>query len=186
MPWNQGRLAAAEIDPDRLKQLRNYKDAPLRARAIKVIDKAVVTSQDRKATLEAFQGVLTLAGRPEQGHAVYLKVCATCHRLLGEGEDVGPDLATVAGRSADNLLLHILDPNREVATNYVNYSVATTDGRTISGIIASESASALTLKRAQGVMDVVPRSQIEAVASLACRSCPRGWRKGRALRIWPT
>ncbi len=175
-----GRLAAAEIDSDRLKQLRTYKDAPLRARAIRIIDKAVVTSQDRKATLEAFQGALTLAGRPEQGHAVYLKVCATCHRLLGEGVEVGPDLATVAGRPADNLLLHILDPNREVVANYVNYNVATTDGRTISGIIAAESATALTLKHAQGVMDVVPRSQIEVIASTGLSLMPEGLEKGES------
>ena len=134
-------LAAAELDPDRLKQLRTHKDGQLRARAIRVIDNESLTARDRQATLKAFQVVLTLDGRPERGHAVFLKECATCHRALGEGVEVGPDLATVAGRTADDLLLHILDPNREVAPNYVNYNVATSDGRTISGIIASESAT---------------------------------------------
>ncbi len=175
-----GTLAASEIDPDRLKQLRNHKDALLRARAIRIIEKASLTAQGRKAALEAFQVVLTLSGRPERGHAVYLKVCSTCHRLLGEGVEVGPDLATVAGRSADNLLLHILEPNREVAPNYVNYNVATTDGRTISGIITSESATALTLKRAQGVTDVVPREQIEAVSSTGLSLMPEGLEKGES------
>jgi len=122
--------------------------------------------------------VLTLDGRPERGHAVFLKACATCHRVLGEGVEVGPDLATVAGRSPDDLLLHILDPNREVAPNYVNYNVATTDGRTISGIIASESATALTLKRALGVTEVVPRGQIEAFASTGLSLMPEALEKG--------
>ena len=93
--------------------------------------------------------------------------------------EVGPDLATVAGRSADDLLSHILDPNREVAPTYVNYSVATSDGRTLSGIIASESAAALTLKRAGGVTDVVPRAQIEAVASTGLSLMPEGLEKGQ-------
>jgi len=171
-------MAAAEIDPDRLKQLRSHKDAQLRARAIKVIDNASLPARDRKATLAAFQVAVTLEGRPERGHAVFLKACATCHRVRGEGVEVGPDLATVAGRSADDLLLHILDPNREVAPTYVNYSVATTDGRTISGIIASESAMALTLKRAEGVIDVVPRAQIEAAASTGLSLMPEGLEKG--------
>lgn len=123
--------------------------------------------------------VLTLDGRPERGHALFLKACATCHRVLGEGVEVGPDLATGAGRSADDLLLHILDPNREVAPNYVNYNVATTDGRTISGIFASEPATSLTLKRALGVTDVVPRAQIEAVASTGLSLMPEGLEKGQ-------
>ncbi len=107
----------------------------------------------------------------------FLKTCATCHRVRGEGVEVGPNLATVAGRSPDNLLLHILDPNREVAPNCVNYNVVTTDGRTISGIIASESATALTLKRALGVTEVVPRGQIEAFASSGLSLMPEGLEK---------
>ena len=48
----------------------------------------------------------------------------------------------------------------------------------ISGIIASETATALTLKRAEGVTDVVPRSQIEAVASTGLSLMPEGLEKG--------
>ena len=171
-------LAAAEIDPDRLEQLRNQKDPQLRARAQRFLNAEPATAHDRKATLAAFQVAITLRGWPEDGHAAFLKTCATCHRVRGEGVEVGPDLATVAGKSPDDLLLHILDPNREVAPNYVNYNVATTDGRTISGIIASESATALTLKHALGVTEVVPRERIEAFASTGLSLMPEGLEKG--------
>jgi len=57
--------------------------------------------------------------------------------------------------------------------------VATTDGRTISGIIASEPATSLTLKRALGATDVVPRAQIEAVASTGLSLMPEGLEKGQ-------
>lgn len=77
------------------------------------------------------------------------------------------------------MLLHVLDPNREVTPNYVNYNVATTDGRTSSGIMAAESSTALMLKRAQGVIDVVPRAQIEAVASNGLSLMPEGLGKGQ-------
>ena len=150
-------LTASEIDPDRLRQLRTHKDPQLRARAQRILGAELAASRDRRATIDAYRQASTLFGRPDPGRVVFQKTCATCHRAKGEGVEVGPDLATVAGRSAEDLLLHILDPNREVAANFVNYNVATADGRTISGIIASESATALTLKRAQGVTDVIPR-----------------------------
>ena len=155
-----------------------HRDPQIRARAEKVLGPLDVTTADRKATLDAFRQASTLRGNPGSGRAVFQKVCATCHRVSGQGVDVGPDLATVAGRSADDLLLHILDPNREVASNYMNYNVATTDGRTVSGIIASESATALTLKRAEGVTEVIPRGQIEAVASTGLSLMPEGLEKG--------
>ena len=59
-----------------------------------------------------------------KGRDVFAKMCATCHQAEGRGVDVGPDLATVASRSPEDLLTHILDPNREVAPNFVNYHVA--------------------------------------------------------------
>ena len=82
-------------------------------------------------------------------------------------------------------MLHILDPNREVQPTYVNYNVATTDGRILTGIIADESANAVTLKRAEGVTDVIPRSRIETIASTGQSLMPEGLEKGMNGRISP-
>jgi putative heme-binding domain-containing protein len=95
---------------------------------------------------------------------------------------VGPNLASVSGRTPDDLLLHILDPNREVAPNFVNYSVATDSGRVYSGIIAEESATALVLKRAEGATDVVARDQIEQITSTGVSLMPEGLEKGLSPR----
>jgi putative membrane-bound dehydrogenase-like protein len=171
-------FAPGDIDPDRARQLRSHKDPLIRSRALKALGTESVASRDRMTLIGSYRDALSLAGRPEKGREVFIKTCATCHRALGQGTDVGPDLATVTGRSPEDLLMHILDPNREVAPNYVNYNVATTDGRVVSGIIASESATALTLRRAEGATDVIPRSQIETVASTGLSLMPEGLEKG--------
>ncbi|HEV3167866.1 MAG TPA: c-type cytochrome, partial [Isosphaeraceae bacterium] len=106
------------------------------------------------------------------------KVCATCHRAEGQGTQVGPDLATVTGRTPEDLLTHILDPNREVPPSYLNYTLATSDGRVVSGLIADESATAVTLKRAEGATDVIPRSRIEQIASTGLSLMPEGLEQG--------
>ncbi len=109
---------------------------------------------------------------------MFKKVCATCHRAEGVGVDVAPNFATITGRSPEDLLVHILDPNREVAPNFVNYSVETTDGRILTGLIAEESANAVTLKRAEGATDVIPRSRIESISSTGLSLMPEGLEKG--------
>src|SRR5439155_12556131 len=100
--------------------------------------------------------------------------CATCHRLGDLGKDVGPNLATIRQWSPEQALSNILDPNREVAPNFVGYTVETKDGRTLDGIIAAESAASLTIKRAEGVTETVLRRDIAQLSGSGLSLMPEG------------
>jgi putative heme-binding domain-containing protein len=171
-----GAVQPSDLDPARRAALRSQKDAGLRARAEKLL--AAIQTSNRAEVIAGYRKALEMAGDLERGRAVFKKTCATCHKAEGVGVDVGPNLATVTGRTPEDLLIHVLDPNREVAPPYINYNVALSDGRVLSGLIADESPSALTLKRAEGAADVVPRSQIEAVSSTGQSLMPEGLEKG--------
>ncbi len=106
------------------------------------------------------------------------KRAPSCHQAEGQGIDVGPNLATVATRSPEELLTHIIDPNREVAPQFLNYNVALQDGRVISGVIAEESANAISLRRAAGATDTVARREIDTMASTGISLMPEGLEKG--------
>ena len=169
-------VSASDLDTERRAHLLNHPDPRIRARAGKALEG--LSPPDRKEVLKDYKDASVLQGDREKGRIVFSKVCATCHKAEGQGLNVGPDLATVAGRSSDDLLVHILDPNREVAPSFVNYTVATTDGRVFTGLIAEESANSLTLKRAEGVMDEIARNRIDAIASSGRSVMPEGLEKG--------
>jgi putative heme-binding domain-containing protein len=169
-------VSPADIDPARQKQLLAHASASVRSRAAKLL--ANGNRPDRGAVISSLRKAINLEGNRERGRAVFIKTCSTCHKAEGQGTDVGANLATVTGRTPEDLLVHILDPNREVAPSYINYNVETTDGRVITGIIAEESANAVTLKRAEGVTEVVPRARIAAVASTGLSLMPEGLEKG--------
>lgn len=169
-------VAPLDLDPARQKQLLTNPNASIRSRAEKSLGSA--GRADRNAIIATYRPSLTLTGDREKGRAVFKKVCATCHRAENQGIDVGPNLATVTGRTPEDMLIHVLDPNREVAANFINYNVETTDGRVLTGLIAEESANAVTLKRAEGVSDVVPRNRIESIASTGLSLMPEGLEKG--------
>ena len=59
----------------------------------------------------------------------------------------------------------------------MNYNVALLDGSVVSGIIALESANAITLKRAQGATDSVERDQIATIAATGVSLMPEGLEK---------
>jgi putative heme-binding domain-containing protein len=166
----------ADLDPARRTQLLDHPSAQVKELARSLL--GATARPDRKAVLEAFRPALTLTGEKPRGKELFTKVCATCHRAEGQGFEVGPSLETVAGRTPEDLLVHILDPNREVAANYVGYIVQTTDGQSLSGLIAEESAHALTLRRASAASDVVPRARIEGVASTGLTLMPEGLEAG--------
>lgn len=109
-----------------------------------------------------------------KGAIVYRRECANCHQLGKEGFAVGPNLATIRHRSPQEILIHVLDPNREVSPDFVEYSVLLSDGRTLTGLIASETDAGLTLRRSEGKEDTILRREIEQIASSGKSLMPEG------------
>ncbi|MFT7642251.1 MAG: putative heme-binding domain-containing protein, partial [Pirellulaceae bacterium] len=89
----------------------------------------------------------------------------------------GKDLKSIRNRGPEAILVNVLDPNREVDPAYVNYTVITTRGRTYSGIIADESATSVTLKRAENTTDTLLRINIDELKSSRQSIMPEGLEK---------
>src|SRR5207245_6985747 len=117
-----------------------------------------------KAVVDEYRAALELTGDVLRGREVFRKTCSTCHRLENVGTEVGPDLlSALRNKSHEALLTDILDPSREVDPRYLNYLVTTTAGRVFTGLIAVESPSSVTLRRAERAEDTVLRSQIDEI-----------------------
>lgn len=165
-----GSIPRADIDPGRRAQLLKHPTEAIRKRAAELLGDNARTA--REPIVATYKPSLEMAGDPRRGHEVFRQVCATCHIAEGEGKSVGPDMATITTRLPEDLLTQILDPNREVQPAYLNYTIATTDGQVYSGLITQESPAAVTLKRAEGATDVIPRDRIEAIASTGLSLMP--------------
>jgi putative heme-binding domain-containing protein len=167
-----GTVAAALIPETRRALLMNSPDASLRARARALFQNG--SPGPRQPVIARYKESLGRPGRRDRGQVVFERECLTCHRLGERGYAVGPNLASVQRRTAEEILIHILDPNREVAPDFVEYTVALKDGRILSGIVEAETAAGLTLKRAGGEMDTVLRRDIEAITSTGRSLMPEG------------
>ncbi|MDZ4684273.1 MAG: c-type cytochrome, partial [Planctomycetaceae bacterium] len=168
----QRRIAAADVPPVRRTLLLNHKDAAMKSRAEALFGTSATSS--RQQALDAARDGLSLNPDLTRGLAVFQRECAQCHRLRGVGQEIGPPLASVRNRSPEELLIHILDPNREVGPNYVDHAVTLTDGRVLTGLVAHETETGLTLLRAQGVQDQVARRDIDEFVSTGKSLMPEG------------
>ncbi len=65
--------------------------------------------------------------------------CDQCHVLAGHGVNLGPDLQQVSKRFKDEKLLRqLLEPSSEIHEKHQTYQFLMSDGRVITGVIASE------------------------------------------------
>ena len=85
-----------------------------------------------------------------------------------------PDLAALTDRSPEALLVAILDPNRAFEAKYADFTIQTTDGRVLNGLVAAETGSAVTIRRPEGKEDVLLRSEIDAMAASGRSLMPEG------------
>jgi putative heme-binding domain-containing protein len=127
--------------------------------------------------LKEYQAALTFKGDAKNGREVFKKNCATCHRVAGVGVDVGPDIADTRTKTEAAMLFDILVPNAAIDANYVNYVVSTKDGRIMTGLLTAESASSITLVRAEKQADVVLRKDVDEIASTGISLMPEGMEK---------
>lgn len=165
-------IRPAEMDATHRQRLLDHANPTLRERAEKVL--SAVRPRDRAAVLNAYRPASEKTGDPTRGKAIFAKICASCHKFDGQGHEVGPDLAALTDTTPDAFLTAILDPNREVDARYAGYTAAVIDGRVVTGLIAAETGNAITLKRQEGVLDVILRADLEELKTTGQSLMPEG------------
>jgi putative membrane-bound dehydrogenase-like protein len=167
------RVPPGQLEPARLDRLRKHPNQKLRERGRAILGRLGVS--DRRNVLAAYRPALDLPADSVRGKAVFKKTCATCHRLENEGTEVGPDLlSALRNKTRETLLTDILDPSREVDPRYVDYIVTTKAGRVFTGMIAAETASSITLRRAEKAEDVLLRADVDTMQATAKSLMPEG------------
>jgi putative heme-binding domain-containing protein len=170
----KGELAPADFDAATRQRLLATKDAGLKARAEKLL---ASSSSDRRQVLESYAAALKLEGDAAAGKAVFKERCATCHKLDAVGHEIGPNLASLTNKTHTALLEAILDPSRAVESKYLNYIAITDNGLSLSGVLAEETGSSVTLLAPEGKRQVILRRELEELRSTGKSMMPDGLEK---------
>jgi putative membrane-bound dehydrogenase-like protein len=116
--------------------------------------------------LDAWLGLLEGPADPMAGERVFFHSkgpgCCSCHQVNGRGARAGPDLSTLAvGMDRRRLVESILTPSKEIAPQFVAWSVARTDGTVFTGILLEQSPEgSLIFADAQGRLTAVKAGEI--------------------------
>jgi len=165
-------VAVLEIDPALAKRLMGSKDPAVKARAVALLKQK--PPEDRVKVLAEYANVLKLKADPVKGKLIFEKNCAICHRIGEVGVNVAPDISDSRTKTSDFLLTNILDPNRAVDNNYFSFTVVDTDGLVHTGVISSETSTAVTLKQAEGKTVTIAREDIDQMKNNGVSLMPVG------------
>jgi putative heme-binding domain-containing protein len=157
------QLPASVLNANQVRQLLVRADARL-AEKVKAQWGSVRDQRNpqREDVITHMRGFLRNApGDAVAGQAVFKRVCGQCHKLHGQGEDVGPDITLNGRNSFEQLLSNVFDPSLVIGAAYQAQTVVTTDGRVLTGLVAENSPQRVVLKMQGGKQETVARADVE-------------------------
>ena len=169
------KVIASELPTTVIRTLFNHNNKWFRDRARKAIGSFNAIGEDRlKIFNEKREIVVNGAVDLEKGKLAAEKSCLVCHKLYGNGYDVGPDLTGVGRSSLDALLSNVIIPNQIIGNGYELVIVETKDFRTVSGRLIEDTPNQVTLVNAGGAKSTIERDNIESLTKTKQSVMPEG------------
>lgn len=134
-------------------------------RAERLFAEESASDAELQVRLDLYQKALAGSADVNRGRQVYAQHCVICHKLNEEGNEVGPALGSSVNQPDESILLNIFDPGGKIDPEYKLYLVVTKDDKSFAGVLASESPTSVTLKRADGANDVILRNSIRSMVA---------------------
>ncbi len=130
-----------------LHRLRTHADANVAKRAVVVIEELRGPAQKEKDSLIAkLRPEIIKPGNAANGAKLFTQNCAVCHKFKNEGPDFAPNLNGMGAHGPEDLLVHIVDPNRVVEPNFIAVSLETKDDLNYEGIVLRENSSSVVIR----------------------------------------
>jgi putative heme-binding domain-containing protein len=170
------QISPSELPMTAIRALADSKDDFIRQRAAQAIGRIREANADKQKIIEEKKAMILKGGPPDlkAGHEMAKKTCFLCHKLNGEGADVGPDLTGVGRSSLDALLVNVIDPNLVVGKGYENVIIETKDGQTVSGRMVENTDSRVKLLASGPKEEVIAKSDIQAMRVSEMSVMPEG------------
>ena len=147
----------------------------IRVRAERLLKGRPTSRPELEKAIERFLPALRIKGDINRGKKIFTEAtCANCHKLDDVGRHIGPDLSRLVDKSPRTLLVDTIDPNRVVDHRFVEYTLLTSEGLQIAGLLLDEASDHLTLADVNGESHVVLRKNIDELVSNRRSQMPEG------------
>ncbi|MCH1440078.1 MAG: c-type cytochrome, partial [Rubripirellula sp.] len=148
----KGKIPANELSAFQVRQIKSFGDPQLTQLIGRVWGEVRTTPHEMQNKIDELRKALQVSLSDEaqlgNGHRLFQKLCQNCHRLFGEGEQIGPDLTGSNRNNIDYLLSNVVDPSGIVSKDYRMTILLTTDNRVFNGLVTDETDRTISLQTA--------------------------------------
>jgi quinoprotein glucose dehydrogenase len=122
-------------------------------------------SRVKDGPLAAYRDTLS-GGNSQRGRRIFREkaevACVRCHKIDGQGGEVGPDLTGIGKRqSREYLLESIVTPNAKIAEGFETLVLVTKDGQVHAGVLKGQKDGVLKLMTPEAKLVAVPDAEVE-------------------------
>jgi putative heme-binding domain-containing protein len=113
-----------------------------------------------------YRNILTpaaiLEANAAKGEIVFQKSCGSCHKMYGNGGNIGPELTGSNRANLDYFLFNVLNPSGEIQDDYKLVVITTRDGRTYSGNVIAENDRQVSMRIVGKDVSKINKSEIQS------------------------
>jgi putative heme-binding domain-containing protein len=143
-------LPRTDIPVATARQVLALNDKAVSTRLEAVWGKVGSPSKEKVALTRKWKDALTepvlAKANPAAGRVLFVKHCGACHKMFGDGGEVGPELTGSQRANLDYVLENVLDPSAVVPREFRMINFSTADERVVSGIVLRETKDAVTVR----------------------------------------
>lgn len=99
-------------------------------------------------------------------------LCSKCHKVRGQGGNLGPDLANLVHRDYDSVLRDIRTPSAALNPDYIGHSVELKDGRVLTGLVRPGPGETIVIGDSTAKETPVLRAQVASMTPSAISVMP--------------
>lgn len=147
----KGQVPASDFAPGDVARLRSHPNKGIAGRANQLFK---INNAAKDAIIAKLQPEVQKPGNAANGKMLFTAACAVCHKLGDIGVAVGPPLDGMGAHGPAELLVHIVDPNREVDPSFWAFNIITKKGEAVQGVVTSENNATVTLATQVGVREI--------------------------------
>lgn len=157
-------VPSTSLSPFLFRQLTAFDDPEISALIKSAWGDVNAPKADLAERTKKYRDLLTPAalakGNAVTGKSIFMATCGACHKLFGEGQNVGPDITGSNRADLNYLLENVLDPNAVIGKAYQLNVFTMKDGRVMSGVIKDENTAAVKIAMMGGVEFTLPVADI--------------------------
>ena len=168
------RIDAETVALDIVQQLRQHGDSEIEKLVTKHWGRIRATSAEKQAEMARIRASIRASESADlaRGQTLFEKQCGTCHTLFDTGGQTGPNLTGYERSNVSFLTLAIADPSAAIRKEFIQYQIATTDGRVLNGLLEDQTPTTVSIRGANNQVTLLSRDDIDKLKAVEASLMP--------------